>query len=136
MIHDLGHNGADSVHDMHILNTDVKYQLTKTPEKCLQEAEKAKKKMYMEACLQQCCYLLNLVASIDGSLGVEAGDILKRLASRLEKSGGNPTPGRADTSRVGFPSISCRIHTGASGVQGAGTLNQRAGPCSGRTAPE
>ena len=51
LIHDLWHNGTESVHDMHVVKTDTKYHSSKTPEKCLQEAERAKKKMYLEACL-------------------------------------------------------------------------------------
>ena len=42
-------NGTDSVHDMRVVNTDAKSQLAKTPENCLQEAEWAKKNIYLEA---------------------------------------------------------------------------------------
>ena len=51
LIHDLWKNGTDSVHDMHVANTDAKSHLANTPEKCLQEAERAKKKMYLDSCL-------------------------------------------------------------------------------------
>ena len=54
MICELWQNGTNSVHDMCVVNTDNKYHLAKTPDKCLQEAERAKKKMYLEAFLQQC----------------------------------------------------------------------------------
>ena len=83
LIRDLWQNGTDSVHDMRVVNTDVKSHSAKTPEKCLQEAERAKKKMYLEACLQQRRHFSPFVASIDGLLGVEATATLKRIASRL-----------------------------------------------------
>ena len=49
----LCHNRTDSVYYMSDVNTYAKLHSTKTPEKCLQEVERAKKKMYMEVCLQQ-----------------------------------------------------------------------------------
>ena len=53
LIYELWKNGTDNVHGMHILNTYAKSHSEKTPEKCLQESEWAKKKMYLGACLQQ-----------------------------------------------------------------------------------
>ena len=47
------------------------------------EAERGKKKMYLEACLQQHQHFSPFVASVDGIIGVEATATLKRLASRL-----------------------------------------------------
>ena len=52
-ISDLFQTGNDSVHDIRVMNTDAKYHLVKTPEKSLQEAERATKKMYLEPCLQE-----------------------------------------------------------------------------------
>ena len=42
---------------------------------------KGKKKMYLEACLQQRRHFSTFVASVDGLLGVEATATLKRIAS-------------------------------------------------------
>ena len=42
LIRDLWQNGTDSVHDMRVVNTDAKSQSEKTPEECLQEAERGK----------------------------------------------------------------------------------------------
>ena len=53
LIRDLWQRGTDSVHNMRVVNTDTLTYLKKAPEKCLHEAEKGKKKMYLEACLQQ-----------------------------------------------------------------------------------
>ena len=53
LIHELWQNGTDSVHGMGVVNTDAKSHSANTPEKFLQELEQVKKKMYLEACLQQ-----------------------------------------------------------------------------------
>ena len=68
---------------MHFVNTDAKYHTMKTREKCLQDAERGKKWIYLEACLQQRRHLSPFVSSVDGLLVVEATTTLKRLASRL-----------------------------------------------------
>ena len=49
LIHDLWLNGTNSVHDMHVVNTDPKSHPGKTPKKYLKEAERAKRRMYLEA---------------------------------------------------------------------------------------
>ena len=68
---------------MRVMNTDTLSNVQKTPEKCLHEAERGKKKMHLEACLQQRRHLSTFVASVDGLLGVEATDTLKSIASGL-----------------------------------------------------
>ena len=68
---------------MCVVNTDAKYHLAKTPGKCLQEAERVKKKMYLEARLQQLRNFSPSVASVDRMLGVEATATLKRIARSL-----------------------------------------------------
>ena len=83
LIRDLWQNGTASVHNMRVVNTDAKYHLEKTPEKCLHEAERAKKKMYLEACHQQCQHFSAFIDSVDRLMGVEATATLKRIASRL-----------------------------------------------------
>ena len=83
LIRDLWKQGKDSVHDMRVVNTDTLTHRTKDPEKCPHEAERGKKKMYLEACLQQRRHLSLFVASADGMLGVKATATLKRLASCL-----------------------------------------------------
>ena len=47
LIRDLWQNGTDSVHDMRVVNTDAKSHTAKTPDKCLQVAERGKKRMYL-----------------------------------------------------------------------------------------
>ena len=68
---------------MRIVNTDAKSHSTKTPEKCLQEAERSKRKIYLEACPQQLRHFSPFFDSANRMLGVEATATLKRIASRL-----------------------------------------------------
>ena len=83
LIRDLWQKGLDNVHNMRVVNIYAPTYMNKEPEKCLHEAEKEKKKMYLEACLQQRRHFSPFFASVDGILGVEATATLKRIASRL-----------------------------------------------------
>ena len=83
LICDLWLKGTDSVHGMRVVNTDAKSHMTKATEKCLQEAERGKKRMYLEACLQQRQHFPPFVASADGLMGVETTENLKRLVISL-----------------------------------------------------
>ena len=65
---------------MRVVNTEALTHMTKDPEKCPHEAEREKKKMYLEACLQQRRHFYPFVALVDGMLGMEATATLKRLA--------------------------------------------------------
>ena len=47
LIRDLWNNGTDSVHDMRVVNTDEKSYWEKSLERCLEEADRGKKKMYL-----------------------------------------------------------------------------------------
>ena len=79
----LWQNGTDSFHDIRVVNAVAKSHTSKTLEKCLQEAERGKKRMYLDACLHQHRHFYPFFASVDGLLGVEATTNLKRLDSRL-----------------------------------------------------
>ena len=70
LISDLWQNGIYSVHDMRVVNTDARSHLEKPPEKFLQEAERAKKRIYLESRLQQHRHFLPLFASVGGLLVV------------------------------------------------------------------
>ena len=83
LIRDLWQNGTDSVHDMRVMNTDAKYYWQKSPEKCLEEADKSKENIYLQRCLRQRRHFSPFVASVDGILGVEATATLKRIVNRL-----------------------------------------------------
>ena len=68
---------------MHVVNTDTPTHRTKDPVKCLNKAERGKKRMYLEAFLHQRRHFSPFVALEDGLLEVEATTTLKRLASHL-----------------------------------------------------
>ena len=100
---------------MRVLNTDAKYYLAKTPNKCLYEAAREKKKMYLEACLLKRRHFSSFFSSIIRIMYVEAATTLKRIAICLATNWHNPTQGRVDMPRIGFPSLWCGPHTGTSG---------------------
>ena len=68
---------------MHVMNTYAKSHSAKTSGKCLQEADREKKNMYLEACLRQRRLFSPFVASVYGMLGVEATSTLIRIARCL-----------------------------------------------------
>ena len=68
---------------MRAMDTDAKSSWEKSPKKCLEEAEKSKKNMYLEAFLQQHWHFSQFFASVDGQLGAEETATLKRISSRL-----------------------------------------------------
>ena len=68
---------------MRVVNNNAKSRSGKSPEKYLYEAERGKKQMYLEACIQQHRHFSPFVALVDGMLGVEATETLKRISSRL-----------------------------------------------------
>ena len=68
---------------MRVVNTDALTYLSKAPEKCLHEAEKGKKNMYMEDFLHKLRHFYPFVALVDEMLGVEVTATLKRIDSRL-----------------------------------------------------
>ena len=88
------------------MNTDARSHMYKAPEKCLQEAERGKKWIYLEACLQKRRHFSPFVASADGLLGVEATETLKRLASLLATKWKQPC--RVASQEGLFVSIVCR----------------------------
>ena len=60
---------------MRVMNTDAPTHQRKDPEKCLHEAKRGKKKMYLEACLHKGCNFSPFVASVDGLLGVGGASV-------------------------------------------------------------
>ena len=68
LIRDLWKQGTDSVHNIQVVNTDALSYVKKIPEKCLHKSKRAKKKMYLEACLQKRRHFSPFVDSVDGLL--------------------------------------------------------------------
>ena len=68
---------------MRVVNTDAKTHTVKTPEKCLQEADRGEEWIYLEVCPQHRRHFSPFFVLLDGLLGGEATATLKRIASRL-----------------------------------------------------
>ena len=68
---------------MHDVENNTLSYRNKSPEKCIQMAEKENKMKYLESCLQKLCPLYPFVVSTDGLLGVEAEAMLKRTSTHL-----------------------------------------------------
>ena len=83
LICDLWQQGADSVHDMRVVNTATLMHRTKDTPRCLHKEDRGKKQMYLEVCLQKRRHFPPFVALADGLLMVEETATLKRLDSRL-----------------------------------------------------
>ena len=69
--------------DIQIFNLDAGSCLRMTPEKALANAEKEKKDLYLQACLERRRTFTPMVYSADGIPGVEALAAQKRLAALL-----------------------------------------------------
>jgi hypothetical protein len=78
-------NGMDAIIDVRVVDTDAKSYNSRAPEKVLKSAEKVKKNKYLEHCLQQRRAFTPFVISVDGLLGYEAKNLLKRLAIHLSE---------------------------------------------------
>ena len=69
--------------DIRIVNLDAGSYLCMTPEKALAKAEKEKKDLYLQACLERRSTFTPTVYSADGIPGAEALAAQKRLAALL-----------------------------------------------------
>ena len=75
---------------MHVMNTDATSYQSKNPDKCLETAEKGKKKKYLDACLQQHRNFTPFVISADGpSQGQGGGNTEKYCQPPCKKVEGN-----------------------------------------------
>ena len=74
---------TESIHNVHVVNTDAVSYKYKTPEKCLDTADRDNKKNYLHACIKESQHFTPFVASVDGLLGVEVEATLKCIASHL-----------------------------------------------------
>jgi hypothetical protein len=83
-------NGMDAIIDVRCVDTDAKSYYSRNPAKILKSAEMAKKNKYLEHCLQQRRAFTPFVISLDGLLGYEANNLLKRLAVHLSEKWQKP----------------------------------------------
>ena len=65
---------------MSVVNTDSNSHSAKIPDNCLHKLERGKKRVYLEACLQQRRHFSPFVVSVDGLMGVEAKFNLEKVS--------------------------------------------------------
>ena len=83
LIHGLFEKQTSCILDIRVTDTDSPSYLSSTPERCIRNQEKAKKKKYLEACLEQRRHFTPYVCDTNGLLGAEAEAVNKRLAGKL-----------------------------------------------------
>jgi hypothetical protein len=66
-----------------VTDTDAKSYQSCDPHKVLASQERNKKKKYLQFCLEQHKHFTPFIVSIDGLIGQEAGELLKRLSLQL-----------------------------------------------------
>ena len=69
--------------EIRIVNLNAGSYLRMTPEKALAKAEKEKKDLYLQDCLDRISTFTSMVYSVDGIPGAEALAVQKRLAVLL-----------------------------------------------------
>jgi hypothetical protein len=80
----------DTVVDVRVTDTDAKSYQSKTPAKVLEQHERAKKKKYLQPCLERRKHFTPFVVSADGLKGKEAKTMLKRISALLAKKWDKP----------------------------------------------
>ena len=81
--HGFWKRGTTPMFDIRIVNPDVGTYLCMTPEEALAKAEKEKKDLYLQACLERRRNFTPMVYSVDRIPRVEALSTQKRLAALL-----------------------------------------------------
>ena len=81
--HSFWKRGTTAIFDIQIFNLDKGSYLHTTPEKVLAKANKEKKDLYLQACLERRRTFTPMVYSADGIPGAEALAAHKRLAALL-----------------------------------------------------
>ena len=81
--HSFWKRGNTAMFNIRVVNLDVGSYMRMTPEKSLAKAEKEKKDLYLQACLERRRTFTPMVYSADGIPGAEALAAQKRLAALL-----------------------------------------------------
>ena len=76
---------AEALFDIRVIDTDARSYSSQSPKDVLATAEKEKRRKYQVACDERRAQFTPLCVSVDGMLGEEAGQFLKRLADRLSR---------------------------------------------------
>jgi hypothetical protein len=83
-------NSMDAIINVRCVDTDAKSYNSREPEKVLKSAEKVEKNKYLDHCLQQRRAFTPFIISVDGLLGYEANNLLKRLAFHIAEKWQKP----------------------------------------------
>ena len=83
LIRGLWEPGTDAIYDVRITDCDALSYRGQSSEAVLANQRKAKKRKYLQSCLEQRRHFTPFVASTDGLLDREASALLKRLALKL-----------------------------------------------------
>ena len=78
-IRDLWTQVTDSIHNMHVVNTNTPSYQSKPPKNCMKE----KMINYLDTCLKQRWHFTPFVASVDGLLRVQSEASLNRITRQL-----------------------------------------------------
>ena len=82
--------GTDLILDFRICDINQPSYLLKKPENILKHAESAKKKKYLNACIEQRRHFAPIVISCEGMMGREASIFFKRLAMKISEKWHQP----------------------------------------------
>ena len=83
LIINLWMQSMESIHNMHVVDTDATSYQSKYPKKCLETSEKEKKNKYIDACRQKCQHFTTFVVSVDALIGVKEEMTLKYINTHL-----------------------------------------------------
>jgi hypothetical protein len=83
LIHGFWAHETDAIIDVHVTDTDAKSYHSLNPHKVLAQQDHEKKKKYLTTCLEQRRHITPFVISMDGLIGREAAELLKRLLLHL-----------------------------------------------------
>ena len=90
LVHGLYDRHTSCIIDVRVTDTDQPSYLSTTPAKVILKQERAKKKQYLENCLEQRRHFAPYVCDTYGLLGEEAKAFNKRIASKLSEKWKSP----------------------------------------------
>ena len=90
LIRGLFQRATDCILDVKVSDLDAKSYSKRAPAAALRSLERAKKRQYLQPCLEQRRHFVPFVASVDGLLGSEAQEVLRRLSHLLSEKWSRP----------------------------------------------
>ena len=134
LICDLWQNGTDSVYDMHVVNTDTKSYLERTPESVFKRQNGQRRRLTWRHTFSNVNMFRPSLPPLMGYWVWRRWLLWKGYPAASQQRGSSPDTKHDDTSRVGLPSLWYRPHTGASRSLGCQRTRSASDACSGKTA--